>query len=108
VRVVTERLRAAETYSRRIELSEAVAYCGIVYIVALVKPFTESESAVLDWCAEQDTSFMSELIHLDDGRDFMIFVRTYGKQSFRDAVLEQERFMFLRLGMQQRTRKVAT
>jgi hypothetical protein len=59
-------------------------------MVAMTRPFTPDEDLVFDWVLKQDTCELYGICNLDDGRDLIVFDRTYGRQSRLDAAVEHQ------------------
>lgn len=66
--------------------------CGPRFIVAILRPFTTGEDAVMMWVRLQDDTRLLDIVPLGDGRDFVVFERNYVTQTFADAYREAERY----------------
>lgn len=82
-------LELDELFPRSVEAGGSQGFCGALDIVAIVKPLTPGEDAVLAWCIAQDGSFLVEVSTLPDGRDLFLLRRLHTKQTLQDAIREQ-------------------
>lgn len=82
-----------ETYSRHVKVGDSEAWCGASFMVAIVRPFTAGEDAIGAWLTQQDSATLLEIVPLSDGRDYVVLRREHVKQSFADALREQELFV---------------
>lgn len=80
----------ADLFPRTVEVGGSQGFCGALDIVAIVRPFTAGEEAVLTWCAAQDGATVSELASLPDGRDIIVLRRLHTRQTIHDAIRETE------------------
>lgn len=80
-------------YPRHIKVGGSEGWCGPILMTAITKPFTAGEDAVFAWLSRQDDSTLLELIHLEDGRDYIVLRRLHVTETLREALAEQERFI---------------
>jgi hypothetical protein len=83
-----------DLWPRSIAIGEARGYCGADVIIGISRVFTPEEDLLYQWINEQDGSDLFGIQHLSDGRDLIIFNRTFTKQT-REAA-EREHRIFLR------------
>ena len=81
-----------ESYSRHIKVGNSEAWCGANFIVLIANPFTAGEDAVVAWARAQDDAELVDVIGLTDGRDYVILRRLHSKQTYQDALREQEHY----------------
>lgn len=81
-----------ETYTRQIRVGDSEAMFGPRFIVALVRPFTAGEDAVMLWVRLQDDTRLVDIVPLSDGRDFIVFERGYKTQTYEQAHEEVRAF----------------
>lgn len=81
------------TYSRHVKVGDSEAWCGVSLVVAVLRPFTPGEDAVVTWIRAQDDTELLDLVHLADGRDYVVLERKHVTQSRQDALREQERYI---------------
>lgn len=86
-------LNLAELFPRSIEVGGSLGYCGALDIVAITKPLSAGEDAVLAWCLAQDSAYLTDLGYLADGRDVFVLRRLHKKQTLDAAVSEQVEHM---------------
>lgn len=73
-------------------MGESEGWCGANFIVLVLKPFTAGEDAVILWATRQDDSELVDILHLSDGRDYIVLQRKHSSQGYREAIREQEAF----------------
>lgn len=78
-----------ETYHKHIKVGESQGWCGPSLISLVLKPFTPGEDAVIAWAVAQDDADLLDMVHLNDGREYVVLARRHTKQSLRDALAEQ-------------------
>jgi len=83
-------------YPRHIKVGDSEGWCGPVLMTAITRPFTPGEDAVFAWLLLQDDSTLLDIIHLTDGRDYIVFRRQHTRQTLREALVEQETFIAAR------------
>jgi hypothetical protein len=57
-------------------------------MIAVTRPFTTDEDLVFRWLNDQDGCLLYGVHHLRDGRDILVFERTFKKQTVEDALAE--------------------
>jgi hypothetical protein len=96
-----------EIYPRHIKVGDSEGWCGPSLMSLLLRPFTPGEDAVVAWACAQDDAALLEVVHLSDGRDYVVLERLHTKQTIRAALAEQNNFlaeMIWRIPMQHDTR----
>jgi hypothetical protein len=95
-----------EIYPRHIKVGDSEGWCGPSLMALCLRPFTPGEDAVIAWACAQDDAVLLEVLHLDDGRDYIVLERLHTKQSLRAALAEQNTFLaasILRIPLQHDT-----
>lgn len=82
-----------ETYNRHIKVGDSEAWCGPSIIAAVLRPFTAGEDAVVMWIRHQDDTALLDLVHLADGRDYVVLERLHTTQSRQQALVEQREYL---------------
>lgn len=82
-------LAFAEMWSRSFRMGTAEGYVGAEVIVTVSRPFSPEENELFRWVVEQDGCLLFGIYNASDGRDVIVFERTYTKQSEEDAFAEQ-------------------
>lgn len=82
-----------ETYTRHIKVGDCEGWSGPSLMVLVIKPFTPGEDAVIAWAQAQDDAEVLDVLHLQDGRDYVVLMRLHSKQSLRDALAEQQAYL---------------
>jgi hypothetical protein len=80
-----DRVGWGDMWPRRIHSGGSEAWCGEAVIVACTRPFTAGEDAVLAWVTQQDAVELVGVMPLPDGRDLMLFDRSYLTQTSEEA-----------------------
>jgi hypothetical protein len=81
-----------ETYSRHVKVGNSEGWAGANFIVLMANPFTAGEDAVIAWAKAQDDAELVDVVGLGDGRDYVILRRLHTKQTYNDALREQENY----------------
>ena len=79
-----------ETYSRHVKVGDSEGWCGAHFIVLVLRAFTPGEDAVTAWAKAQDDAVLVDVVGLGDGRDYVVLRRQYVRQTYRDALREQQ------------------
>lgn len=82
-----------EVYPRHVKVGDSEGWCGPSLIALLLRPFTPGEDAVVTWARAQDDTALLDVVHLADGRDYIVLERLHTKQSLREALSEQNAFL---------------
>jgi hypothetical protein len=78
----------ADLWPRHFQQGDSEAWVGGTLMIALTRPFTVDEDQVFRWLNEQDGCLLYGVHHLRDGRDILLFERSFTSQSKEDAILE--------------------
>lgn len=81
-----------DCYPRRIAVGDSFAFVGPVFVFAVLRLDSAACDAVAAWVDAQDGAELFLHTPLPDGREAVLLRRLYTKQSFRDALAEQETF----------------
>lgn len=82
-----------EVYPRHIKVGDSEGWCGPSLISLVLRPFTPGEDAVVLWACAQDDAVLLDMVHLTDGRDFVVLQRLHTTQTLRQALAEQNTFL---------------
>jgi hypothetical protein len=96
-----------EIYPRHIKVGDSEGWCGPSLMALILRPFTPGEDAVVAWATAQDDTNLLDLVHMADGRDYVVLERLHVKQSLRQALQEQNEYLaeaIWRIPMQHDTR----
>jgi len=96
-----------EIYPRHVKVGDSEGWCGPSLMALVLRPFTPGEDAVVAWAKAQDDAVLLDVVHLADGRDYMVLERLHSKQTLRAALAEQNQFLanaIWRIPMQHDTR----
>jgi hypothetical protein len=82
-----------ETYHKHIKVGDSEGWCGPSLMVVVLRPFTPGEDAIITWACAQDDAELLEVLHLQDGRDYIVLARRHTKQTLQAALAEQQAFL---------------
>jgi len=82
-----------EIYPRHIKVGDSEGWCGPSLMALALRPFTPGEDAVVAWAKAQDDAVLLDVVHLSDGRDYIVLERLHTKQTLRAALAEQNKFL---------------
>ena len=81
-----------EHYTRHVRVGDSEAWFGLRLVTVITRPFTPGEDAIAAWVRVQDGCELLALLHLNDGRDYVVLQRTYTLQTYQDALQEARRY----------------
>lgn len=78
----------ADLWPRVQRYNTAEGYCGGNLIVTVSRAFTDDEDQIFQWAKAQDSASLWGVQHLSDGRDLLIFERSFTSQTQAEAIEE--------------------
>lgn len=82
-----------EVYPRHVKVGDSEGWCGPSLMVLILRPFTPGEDAVVAWALALDDTNVLTVLHLRDGRDYIVLERLHTKQTLRAALKEQDSYL---------------
>lgn len=80
----------SELWPRHKRFGNCEAWVGGGLAICVTQPFTAEEDQLFRWVLEQDTCVLYGIHHMKDGRDLIVFDRTFTTQTREEAIREHQ------------------